>query len=264
MVQVLLPARLLQEAAACAVLGAALGAARAFLPVRGRAAFAPDVLLSGAVLLVCQSYAAGYSAAGVLRWYMAAAAFAAALCAAGVLGVPLRALGRGIGAVLRCSLCAAAALRRKLPANYAGTRKEPQKNPKRTCQTSGHCCIIQTYQSKRTDAEGLLFRQERKAMTNTGRKKRRKNAVVTMAFRLFFVLLLLSMLAAYISNQVTISSKRAELETLNEQVAQQQTENQELQRVLSGDADQITEWVARDSYNYAAPNERIFVDVTGN
>ena len=76
-------------------------------------------------------------------------------------------------------------------------------------------------------------------MTNTGRKKRRKNAVVTMAFRLFFVLLLLSMLAAYISNQVTISSKRAELETLNEQVAQQQTENQELQRVLSGDADQI-------------------------
>jgi cell division protein DivIC len=167
-------------------------------------------------------------------------------------------------AVLRCSLCAAAALRRKLPANYAGTRKEPQKNPKRTCQTSGHCCIIQTYQSKRTDAEGLLFRQERKAMTNTGRKKRRKNAVVTMAFRLFFVLLLLSMLAAYISNQVTISSKRAELETLNEQVAQQQTENQELQRVLSGDADQITEWVARDSYNYAAPNERIFVDVTGN
>ena len=62
MVQVLLPARLLQEAAACAVLGAALGAVRAFLPVRGRAAFVPDVLLSGVVLLVCQSYAAGYSA----------------------------------------------------------------------------------------------------------------------------------------------------------------------------------------------------------
>ena len=54
MVQVLLPARLLQEAAACAVLGAALGAVRAFLPVRGRAAFVPDVLLSGAVLLVWQ------------------------------------------------------------------------------------------------------------------------------------------------------------------------------------------------------------------
>ena len=56
----------------------------------------------------------------------------------------------------------------------------------------------------------------------------------------------------------------AELDTLNEQIAQQKTENEEMQRILSGDADQITEWVARDSYNYAAPNERIFVDVTGN
>ena len=102
------------------------------------------------------------------------------------------------------------------------------------------------------------------AMANQSRKKGGKRAFGKTLIRLFFVLMLLSMLAAYISNQVTISSKRAELETLNEQVAQQQTENQELQRVLSGDADQITEWVARDSYNYAAPNERIFVDVTGN
>ena len=101
------------------------------------------------------------------------------------------------------------------------------------------------------------------AMANQSRKKGGKRAFGKTLIWLFFVLMLLSMLAAYISNQVTISSKRAELETLNEQIAQQQTENQEMQRILSGDADQITEWVARDSYNYAAPNERIFVDVTG-
>ena len=100
-------------------------------------------------------------------------------------------------------------------------------------------------------------------MAAPDRRKRKKKVVVKTLVRVFFVLMLLSMLAAYISNQVTISSKRAELETLNEQIAQQQTENQEMQRILSGDADQITEWVARDSYNYAAPNERIFVDVTG-
>ena len=102
-------------------------------------------------------------------------------------------------------------------------------------------------------------------MANLSRKKRkRKASVVGAVLKLLFLLLLLSMLAAYISNQVTISSKRAELETLNEQIAQQQTENQEMQRILSGDADDVTEWVARDSYNYAAPNERIFVDVTGS
>lgn len=83
-------------------------------------------------------------------------------------------------------------------------------------------------------------------------------------FRLFLVLLLLSMLAAYISNQVSIRSKKAELQTLQEQVDQQKTQNEEMQRILSGDSDDVTEWVARDSYNYAAANERIFVDVTGN
>ena len=101
-------------------------------------------------------------------------------------------------------------------------------------------------------------------MAARDRRKHKKNVVWRTFVRLFFVLLLLSMLAAYISNQVTISSKRAELDTLNEQIAQQKTENEEMQRILSGNADQITEWVARDSYNYAAPNERIFVDVTGN
>ena len=106
MVQVLLPARLLQEAAACAVLGAALGAVRAFLPVRGRAAFA------------------------------------AALCAAGMLGVPLRALGQGIRTVLRLPgrilyrfavqpvrrRRAAARTARKLRRNAERTAKKSKKN----------------------------------------------------------------------------------------------------------------------------------------
>lgn len=142
MVQVLLPACLVQETAACAVLGAALGVVRALLPVRGRAAFLPDALLSGAVLLGCQSYAAGYSTAGVLRWYMVLAAFVAALCTAGALGVPLRALGRGLAAVLRLpgrflhrfalqplrSRRAAAKTARKLRRNAERTAKKSKKN----------------------------------------------------------------------------------------------------------------------------------------
>ena len=57
-------------------------------------------------------------------------------------------------------------------------------------------------------------------MTNPGRKRRKRKTVLGVFFRLFFVLLLLSMLAAYISNQVAISSKRAELQTLQEQISQ--------------------------------------------
>ena len=101
-------------------------------------------------------------------------------------------------------------------------------------------------------------------MANPSRRRRKKKTLLGGVFRLFLVLLLLSMLAAYISNQVSIRSKKAELKTLQEQVDQQKTQNEEMQRILSGDSDDVTEWVARDSYNYAAANERIFVDVTGN
>ena len=101
-------------------------------------------------------------------------------------------------------------------------------------------------------------------MANPSRRRRKKKTLLGGVFRLFLVLLLLSMLAAYISNQVSIRSKKAELQTLQEQVDQQKTQNEEMQRILSGYSDDVTEWVARDSYNYAAANERIFVDVTGN
>ena len=93
MIPVLPPAALGQEIAACTVLGASIGALRAVFPARGRAAFVPDLVWMGAVLAAAQSYAAGQSSAGVLRWYMAAAAFAGAGAAAFVLGAPLRAAG---------------------------------------------------------------------------------------------------------------------------------------------------------------------------
>ena len=142
MLPVLQPAQLGRELAACTILGAAVGVVRAFFPVRGRGAFVPDALLTGAVLFGVQSYAAGYSAAGVLRWYMALAAFAAALCTAGVLGILLRVLGRGIGAVLclpgrilhRFALQpvrrrrAAAKTARKLRRNAERTAKKSKKN----------------------------------------------------------------------------------------------------------------------------------------
>ena len=230
-----------QEMAACAVLGGVLGAARAVLPTRGRAAFLPDMLFVGAVLMALQSYAVSQSQAGQLRGYMALAAF----CAPG------------------------ASPRGKPPApppKYGGTKKDLQKNRKRACQHHGVCCIIQTYQSESTGASGLLSENGRHCvMANPSRKKRkRKASVVGAVLKLLFLLLLLSMLAAYIANQVALSSKKAELDTLQEQIDQQKTQNEEMQRILSGDSDDVTEWVARDSYNYAAANERIFVDVTGN
>ena len=91
-----------QEMAACAVLGGVLGAARAVLPTRGRAAFLPDMLFVGAVLMALQSYAVSQSQAGQLRGYMALAAF----CAAGAV--------QAVQAALRPLFAAAEAFAGKL------------------------------------------------------------------------------------------------------------------------------------------------------
>ena len=66
------------------------------------------------------------------------------------------------------------------------------------------------------------------------------------------------------SKAVTNRLQEGEEEPVKWQIAQQQSENEELERILSGDPDEIVEWIARDSYGYAAPNERIIVDMSGN
>ena len=119
MAPALAPALIGQEAAACALLGLVLGSVRAVFPVRGRAAFLPDMALVGAVLLGLQSYAAALSAGGVLRWYMPGSAFlrfwgrtASAACPAGT----------GTGAVLAGGGAAPAG-----PAGIAAAGSSPQK-----------------------------------------------------------------------------------------------------------------------------------------
>ena len=55
MIPVLQPSALGQEIADCTVLGAGIGAVRALWPVKGKAAFLPDVFLVGTVLAAVQS-----------------------------------------------------------------------------------------------------------------------------------------------------------------------------------------------------------------
>ena len=134
MLPVLQPAQLGRELAACTILGAAVGVVRAFFPVRGRGAFVPDALLTGAVLFGVQSYAAALSSAGVLRWYMVLAAFAAALCTAAVLGIPVRWSGQCLAWVLGVPVRLARQwVLRPLAQQHAARRaaKRTAKNPKK-------------------------------------------------------------------------------------------------------------------------------------
>ena len=109
------PGQVGQEAAACAVLGACLGAGRAFFPVRGRGALLPDVLLMGGLLL---------------------AAIAGIALAEHLLGVPLRAVGRVLrrpldGLAKYAAAHAQARAARKKAAKERRNEKRLAKKPKK-------------------------------------------------------------------------------------------------------------------------------------
>ena len=136
MAPALAPALIGQEAAVCALLGLVLGSVRAVFPVRGRAAFLPDMALVGAVLLGLQSYAAALSAGGVLRWYMPGSAFLCAFGAERLLRPALRALEQGLfwlaaGPLRLARPLAAARKNRAEQARARRVQKRSAKKPKK-------------------------------------------------------------------------------------------------------------------------------------
>ena len=67
-----------------------------------------------------------------------------------------------------------------------------------------------------------------------------------------------------IISQVDIMVKRQELGSLNTDLARQMEQNTELERLISsGGEDEYMERIARDRLGYAAPGERIFIDMSG-
>ena len=97
-------------------------------------------------------------------------------------------------------------------------------------------------------------------------EKRQKRAPLLPRFFLRAGLVLIGgyLVAGLVFNQVDIAAKQKELQDLENQLEQQRQQNDELERVLeSGSDTEIIERVARDKLGYAKPNERVFIDVTG-
>lgn len=97
-------------------------------------------------------------------------------------------------------------------------------------------------------------------------EKKQKRAPLLPRFFLRAGLVLIGgyLVAGLVFNQVDIAAKQKELQDLENQLEQQRQQNDELERVLeSGNDQEIIERVARDKLGYAKPNERVFIDVTG-
>ena len=97
-------------------------------------------------------------------------------------------------------------------------------------------------------------------------EKKQKRAPLLPRFFLRAGLVLIGgyLVAGRVFNQVDIAAKQKELQDPENQPEQQRQQNDELERVLESGSDQeIIERVARDKLGYAKPNERVFIDVTG-
>jgi len=98
-------------------------------------------------------------------------------------------------------------------------------------------------------------------MAGQNKKKSRKN---------IFLRLILPVVAIYatvmlVDMQVTLSQRQQELEELRQQYKMQDIENAELERQISAKIDDdYVERFARDNLDYVAPNERVFIDISGS
>lgn len=82
--------------------------------------------------------------------------------------------------------------------------------------------------------------------------------------RLGAIFLVAYLAVTLVASQVDIMVKRQQLDEVNESVVRQQTENTELQRLIaSGDETAYIERIAHDKLGYAAPGERVFIDISG-
>ena len=95
------------------------------------------------------------------------------------------------------------------------------------------------------------------------RKKKRRGVLRGMLAPCCVLAVGVYLVGSLIYSQVQISAKRQELDHMQEQLAAQIAENEELSRQLEASDDEITEQVARDELDYARPNERVFVDMSG-
>ncbi len=108
---------------------------------------------------------------------------------------------------------------------------------------------------------GGLHRVKQGGVNMSKRKKRKANWLVR-----FFMLCFVGYVAiSLIGMQVEVTAKRRQLLALQQSIEQQKRINAETERLLNGENDEeYIERVARDKLGYAYPDEKIFIDRSGN
>lgn len=72
------------------------------------------------------------------------------------------------------------------------------------------------------------------------------------------------LMVAFVGGQMQLAQKQQELQVLDEKVQKQQQQNEELLSLMeSDDESAYIERIAREQLGYVRPDERIFMDISG-
>lgn len=95
-------------------------------------------------------------------------------------------------------------------------------------------------------------------------RKQKKKGFSALALRIGLVCVIGYLGVSLVFAQIDISSKRQQLQNLQQQAEAQQAENDELRRVLdASDEAAYMERIAREKLGYVLPGEHIYVDMSG-
>ncbi|MDL2323727.1 septum formation initiator family protein [Ruminococcaceae bacterium OttesenSCG-928-A16] len=101
-------------------------------------------------------------------------------------------------------------------------------------------------------------------MANAEKNKQKKTSLSGLVLKLAVAAAAVYLGVSFVSGQLQVASMRKELNNVTAETNRQKAENAELQKILdAGDENAYIERVAREKLGYAWPDERVFIDITG-
>lgn len=101
-------------------------------------------------------------------------------------------------------------------------------------------------------------------MTKSKKTKKEKTGPLMLFLRVAALGFALVLVFSLVSGRIQLARMQRELDTVNDRIALQMEENEELRRLMeTGDQAAYVERIARERLGYARPGERIFIDITG-
>ena len=95
------------------------------------------------------------------------------------------------------------------------------------------------------------------------KSKKKKNIILKIAVLSFCVYISFVL----VNQQIQISNKKEELNTLNQKITSQSVKNDEMKNIVASDTNEneaYIERIARECLDFAKQGERVFVNVIGN